>query len=301
MRSLIVTHNIGHSVLEGFENKFAPVVLEDRSQVGLGVVIYAGCRIGAEAIVASNSYVTGDIPAGRVRDRRAREGHGQLEPPDLALAADRARAADDRRPARAPGASRPRGVADLGRGGARVRGRGRARALHADASRGGRSPREHCAHARARRPTFRRERPSSTSSAAVIHGDAGGEVLDAVREFCRKRGIRFEPGPWRYSGGLSSARTRDGRSIARATDALLRQPNKPARGEESGWEHREHRVGRPSTRAAALQVLASGACDRPRPRRVGASRSVRQRSQPGPAACAREACPAAGRQPLDRR
>ena len=34
-----------------------------------------------------------------------------------------------------------------------------------------------------------------------VHGH-GGEVLDAVREFCRKRGIRFEPGPWRYSGGL---------------------------------------------------------------------------------------------------
>jgi hypothetical protein len=34
-----------------------------------------------------------------------------------------------------------------------------------------------------------------------VHGD-GGVVLDSVREFCRKRGIRFEPGPWRYSGGL---------------------------------------------------------------------------------------------------
>ena len=64
MRSMIVTHNIGHSVLEGFENRFAPVVLEDRSQVGLGAVLYAGCRIGAEAIVASNSYVVGEIPAG---------------------------------------------------------------------------------------------------------------------------------------------------------------------------------------------------------------------------------------------
>ena len=30
MRAMIVTHNIGHSVLEGFENRFAPVVLEDR-------------------------------------------------------------------------------------------------------------------------------------------------------------------------------------------------------------------------------------------------------------------------------
>jgi Biotin-requiring enzyme len=31
MRSLIVTHNVGHSVLQGFENRFAPVVLEDWS------------------------------------------------------------------------------------------------------------------------------------------------------------------------------------------------------------------------------------------------------------------------------
>ena len=30
----------------------------------------------------------------------------------------------------------------------------------------------------------------------------GGEVLDSVREFCRKRGMRLEPGPWRYRAGL---------------------------------------------------------------------------------------------------
>ena len=30
----------------------------------------------------------------------------------------------------------------------------------------------------------------------------GGEVLEAARELCRKRGIRFEPGPWRYRGTL---------------------------------------------------------------------------------------------------
>ena len=34
-----------------------------------------------------------------------------------------------------------------------------------------------------------------------VHG-SGGVVLETVREHCRKRGIRFEPGPWRYSGGL---------------------------------------------------------------------------------------------------
>ena len=37
MRSVLVTHNIGHSVLEGFENRFAPIVLEiwvSRSRTG---------------------------------------------------------------------------------------------------------------------------------------------------------------------------------------------------------------------------------------------------------------------------
>jgi hypothetical protein len=34
-----------------------------------------------------------------------------------------------------------------------------------------------------------------------VHGE-GGVLLDSVRELCRKRGIRFQPGPWRYSGGL---------------------------------------------------------------------------------------------------
>src|SRR6185312_11857293 len=64
MRSMLVTHNVGHSLLEGFENRFAGIVLEDRAQVGLGAIVYAGCRIGREAIVASGSYVVSDVPAG---------------------------------------------------------------------------------------------------------------------------------------------------------------------------------------------------------------------------------------------
>ena len=64
MRSMLVTHNIGHSVLEGFENRFAGIVSRIAAQVGLGAVVYAGCRVGREGIVASNSYVVSDIPAG---------------------------------------------------------------------------------------------------------------------------------------------------------------------------------------------------------------------------------------------
>jgi hypothetical protein len=34
-----------------------------------------------------------------------------------------------------------------------------------------------------------------------LHG-SGGVLLESVREVLRKRGIRLEPGPWRYRGGL---------------------------------------------------------------------------------------------------
>ena len=198
MRALIVTHNIGHSLLEGFENRFAPVVLEDRSQIGLGAVIYAGCRIGAEAIVASNSYVTADIPAGA-----------------FAIGV----------PARVTGSSshkvsRAR-QADLGRRMIddlhellSLRGH-EVSAISEGESRGFDVAGVQVVFV----PSFSEATPEAvvltlemrgrpSQGVAVldlverkVHG-SGGVVLESVREFCRKRGIRFEPGPWRYRGGL---------------------------------------------------------------------------------------------------
>ena len=43
--------------------------VEDRAQIGVGTVVYAGCRIGSEAIVASNSYVVVRHPAGTLAGR----------------------------------------------------------------------------------------------------------------------------------------------------------------------------------------------------------------------------------------
>jgi acetyltransferase-like isoleucine patch superfamily enzyme len=205
MRSLIVTHNIGHSVLEGFENRFAPVVLEDRSQVGLGTVVYAGCRIGAEAIVASNSYVVSDIAPGSfaigVPAKVTGSARHKLSPARrlelarrmiddlhelLALRGHEVSAvsAGDTRGFEVEGTNvlfvpTFRGAQDLPAGGndavvltLKVRGR-----------------------------SF----PDGTAVLDLVerklHG-SGGVVLDSVREFCRKRGIRFDPGPWRYRGGL---------------------------------------------------------------------------------------------------
>jgi hypothetical protein len=199
MRTMIVTHNIGHSVLEGFENRFAPVVLEDRSQVGLGAVVYAGCRIGAEAIVASGSHVTADVPAGsfaigvpakvtgssshRVSRTRQVELASRMIDDLHELLTLRGHAVS------AIEEGDPRGFAIDG-----------TRVLFTPSYRGvGTNP------SVVLTLEMRGEVPEGVAVldllARRVYGE-GGEVLDAVRELCRKRGIRLEPGPWRYRGGL---------------------------------------------------------------------------------------------------
>ena len=196
MRSLIVTHNIGHSILEGFENRFASVVLEDRSQVGLGAVLYAGARVGRESIVASNSYVVGEIPAGsfaigvpakvtgssshKLSDARQRELARRFVDDLHELLALRGHA-----------------VSAIEDDGFEIDG---TRVAFASSYRGG-----------VDRPAVvlaldvRGDVPDGVAVidllARQVHG-SGGVVLDSVREFCRKRGIKLEPGPWSYPGGL---------------------------------------------------------------------------------------------------
>lgn len=199
MRSMLVTHNIGHSVLEGFENRFAPIVLEDRSQVGLGAVVYAGCRVGAEAIVASNSYVVGDVPAGAFA----------IGVPAKVTGSARHRLSEQRRLELARRmlddlhellALRGHAVSAIEEGdprGFEVEG---TRVLFTPSFRGAVD-----APAVVLALEVRGEVPEGVAVldllARRVHG-SGGVVLDSVREFCRKRGIRFEPGPWRYRGGL---------------------------------------------------------------------------------------------------
>ena len=205
MRSMLVTHNIGHSLLEGFENRFAPIVLEDRAQVGLGAVVYAGCRLGREAIVASNSYVVSDITAGQ-----------------LAIGVPAKPVGVSARPV--PRARQPqlvRRMLDDFRELLELRG--------VDVTAGD----DHSITVQtdgvtslvlfAERVDTTYEPPQTDGEVVVLtlelkgaappgcavldllarrlHGE-GGVVLDSVRELCRKRGVRFEPGPWRYRGGL---------------------------------------------------------------------------------------------------
>ena len=197
MRSIIVTHNIGHSVLEGFENRFAPVVLEDRSQVGLGAVLYAGARVGAEAIVASNSYVVGDIPAGAFA----------IGVPAKATGSSSHKLSDSRRADLARRmiddlhellVLRGHAASAIEDDGFEIEG---TRVTFTESFRGGGVD----APAVVLALDVRGDMPDGVAVIDLlgrrVHG-SGGAVLDSVREFCRKRGIKLEPGPWSYPGGL---------------------------------------------------------------------------------------------------
>jgi acetyltransferase-like isoleucine patch superfamily enzyme len=196
MRSLIVTHNIGHSVLEGFENRFAPVVLEDRSQVGLGAVLYAGARVGAEAIVASNSYVVGEIPSGAFA----------IGVPAKATGSSKHKLSDARRVELARRfiddlhellALRGHAVSAIEDDGFEIEG---TRVAFAQSYRGGVE-----APAVVLAMEVKADVPEGLAVIDLLDRrlyGAGGVVLDSVREFCRKRGIKLDPGPWSYPGGL---------------------------------------------------------------------------------------------------
>ena len=196
MRSLIVTHNIGHSLLEGFENRFAPVVLEDRSQVGLGAVLYAGARVGREAIVASNSYVVGEIPAGAfaIGVPAKATGSSSHKLSDARRADLARRFVDDLHELLA---LRGHEVSAIEDGGFEIEG---TRVAFAKSYRGGVD-----APAVVLSLEVKGDVPDGVAVIDLLdrrlHG-SGGVVLDSVREFCRKRGIRLEPGPWSYPGGL---------------------------------------------------------------------------------------------------
>jgi hypothetical protein len=196
MRSLIVTHNIGHSILEGFENRFAPVVLEDRSQVGLGAVLYAGARVGRESIVASNSYVVGEIPAGAFAigvpaKVTGSSSHKLSEARQRDLAR---RFVDDLHELLA---LRGHPVSAIEDDGFEVEG---TRVAFVSSYQGGVD-----GPAVVLALDVRGDTPDGVAVIDLLgrrlHG-SGGVVLDSVREFCRKRGIKLEPGPWSYPGGL---------------------------------------------------------------------------------------------------
>ena len=207
MRSVLLTHNVGHSLLEGFENRFAGIVLEDRAQIGVGAVVYAGCRVGRESIIASNSYVVSDIkPRSLAIGVPARVAGAASRAPERSRQTALARQMMKEMQqlltfqgvaTQALDVESMEGFAVAGADGpARILFSERLSAASVSAGDGETVV-----------LTLALEGDPPAGCAVLdllerrVHGDEG-VVLDWVREFCRKRGIRFEPGPWRYRGGL---------------------------------------------------------------------------------------------------
>jgi acetyltransferase-like isoleucine patch superfamily enzyme len=208
-RSILVTHNVGHSILEGYENRFAPIILADYSQIGMNSTIYAGCTIGRSAIVTSNSYVISSIPDGKlamgvparvVRDaRRTLDRSHQLQIVETMIC-------DYRELLRLKG-WQVSSLANHSLPGFSVNsGEKRFQLVFAEKF----PPADFSPEAADETVIWTLESASDALAPGCtlmnllskhISGPSG-IFANSTREFLRKRGIRCKPGPWRYSQGL---------------------------------------------------------------------------------------------------
>jgi hypothetical protein len=208
-RSILITHNIGHSILEGYENAFAPIVLEDFSQVGMNSTLYPGTRVGHSAIVGSNSYVVSSIPKGKLA--MGVPAH---------VVRDAARPVDRPKQLQITHTMVRQFQELLILKGVEVSALETQPALQFTARYEGKSYRLAFVESFARLPcnssgadesvvwTFESSMASATPSLVIMNllaktiSGPPGVFSDSAREFLRKRGIRLLPGPWHYQRGL---------------------------------------------------------------------------------------------------
>ncbi len=204
-RSIVITHNIGHSILEGHENRFEPVVLEDCCQIGMNSTIYAGSRIGSAAVIASNSYVTSSIPAGKlaigVPARVVRDAARPLDRKQQVQIAQRM-VRDFREWLWLKGLDVTQVIAD----GFSLEHEGKRFQLVFTETYPGKAIALGSANLCVILTLEAKAGPPPGCAlfdllAKKIEGE-GGIFVDSTREFLRKRGIRCQPRPWRYGQGL---------------------------------------------------------------------------------------------------
>lgn len=62
--TIIATHSFAQSVLDGFNATFAPVRIGNYCQIGMNCIIYPGVQMGDYAVLASGSHLVTDLPGG---------------------------------------------------------------------------------------------------------------------------------------------------------------------------------------------------------------------------------------------
>lgn len=205
--SAVLTHNIGHSYLDGFDNAFAPVRIGDRVQIGVNCFVYPGVVIGDEVIVTSNSAVILPVPAGKLV---------MGVPAQVVRNARKEISEQERR-------QRFRSLQE------RFEAMLAARGIEVQEEHGGPGRTLRFRHAGdEQRVTFCDAfvaADASPAMATTVVALGGGDaptsddvvlfdlkrrrvfgrptpVSEGVREFLRKAGIKLEPSPWRYEGGI---------------------------------------------------------------------------------------------------
>jgi acetyltransferase-like isoleucine patch superfamily enzyme len=204
-RAMLFTHSHWQSVLRGYPSLFGPIAIGDNVFIGNTAFIFPGVTIGAGATVMVNSFVATNVPAhtlvGGVPAQVIRHVVAPTRAEQIAIVRERllpelAQALGERgHPVRQETSAGDAVTLDLGDG--RI-----VRFAAAWSSDGG-----------AQRPravvlTFDAD-PAAVVPAGVTLFDLAtsrvsgvqDQLSDEVREFCRRRGIRFRPLAWRYGVG----------------------------------------------------------------------------------------------------
>jgi len=204
-RAMLFTHSHWQSVLRGYTSQFGPIQIGDHVFIGNNAFVFPGVSVGAGATVMVNSFVAlnvpattfvGGVPAQVIRhiaipSRVEQVGIMRAQMSELAAALSAAGHTVARR-------EEDGGVLTLDLGGG-------AAVLFASSW----PPATALPERRRtiilsfndqRRPDLRSHDTLFDLAGSCVYG-IQDELSDEVREFCRRRGIRFRPFAWRYGVG----------------------------------------------------------------------------------------------------
>ncbi len=203
-RAMLFTHSHWQSVLRGYPSLFAPITVGDHVFIGNQAFVFPGVTIGAGATVMVNSFVALNVPAdtlvGGVPAQVVRHIAAPSRDAQVAIVRDRLL---------------PELAALLAAHGGPVTQHADGAAISLHLSNGtavrftpawdGPEP---APQQRLVVLTFADATPATVAARVTLFDLAASRVLgmqdefsDEVREFCRRRGIRFRPFAWRYRVG----------------------------------------------------------------------------------------------------
>jgi len=203
-RAMLFTHSHWQSVLRGYPSLFAPIAVGDHVFIGNHAFVFPGVTIGAGATVMVNSFVALNVPpdtlVGGVPAQVVRHITTPSRNEQVAIVRDRLV---------------PELAAHLAAHGAQVTQQVTGTAITLNLSDGAAVRFTPAWEATSPRPeqrlvmlTFTDATTTSVAPRVTLFDLAASRVLgmqddfsDEVREFCRRRGIRFRPFAWRYRVG----------------------------------------------------------------------------------------------------